>query len=202
MIVGAPRVGARNADNTCQCEHCFALPSIARNAMHCPHCPALTIMALIALVVWQWMAMWAPTSGAPTIDAEQCPHCSAIHMALPCIAMHCSHCPTLPRIAPHRPSWRSWRSLWGNGWHCGHPRGVPLLCSALPCTALHCSALLRIAGSARPWLIGDGQYGHCGWTGERCGVWECVVCTVHAALTITMQGHSGGIAWQHISMSC
>ncbi len=35
MIVGAPLVGARNADNACQCEHCPALPRIAL------HCPAL-----------------------------------------------------------------------------------------------------------------------------------------------------------------
>ena len=84
--------------------------NVARSTLHCP---APTVMTIIALVVGQWMALRAPTSGAPTIVVPQCP------------------------------------------------------------------ALLRIAGIARPWLIGDGQCGHCGWTGERCGRRECVVCVVH-----------------------
>ena len=53
MIVGASLVGARNADNACQCEHCYAMQGIVlhgghcpslfyivphrRNAIHCPH---------------------------------------------------------------------------------------------------------------------------------------------------------------------
>ena len=86
-----------------QCPPCRAMQSLfllSRNAPHCHYC----------LVVLQWMAMRAPTRGAPTIVVLLCGHCSRCH-ALSRIAMffavggHESRRYALSGIALHGSSW-------------------------------------------------------------------------------------------------
>ncbi len=83
------------------------IASIARNAWHCPtlariapHWPAWLRIAphcfatiIVAIVARQWIAMQAPTSGAPTIVGLQ-------WGAMRDIAIHCSHWFALFRIEP------------------------------------------------------------------------------------------------------
>ncbi len=81
----------------------------------------------MTLVVAQWMAMRAPTRGAPTIGVSQCTpmHVNANSASF---ARNDGHCPVLFRIAPQRPgmaisaivAWQ-WMVMQDNpGDHQGH----------------------------------------------------------------------------------
>ena len=139
-----------------------ALPALPCNAAMPRPLPCIApqrpYMAIMALVVAQWMAMRAPTRGAPTIDVTQwgtwlrhariaahrpqCPH-----------RPHCPHCPPLPRC-PHRPN-NDYAMIVGaplvgarhvtNAYQCEHgscpasPR-IAAHRPALPGIVMHCSA--------------------------------------------------------------
>ena len=140
MIVGAPLVGARNADNACQCEHGNAEQCIA---MHCPQCCTLLSIARIA-----------PHCPATTNHGDLGARCSAMdgnagtHKRCPYnhgrgIVGHCGiarRCAALHGNGSIGMHGRAMRALWGIVGDAG---------------------IAGIAGIA-------GRCGHCGHCG-RCG---------------------------------
>ncbi len=109
----------------CIAAHCITLPcndALPRIASHCPTLPCNDPHVHHCRIVLQWMAMRAPTRGAPTIVAEhwtavgampampriapQCPattmpgdHCSRYTAmgGIACHAPHCLHCPAIKK---------------------------------------------------------------------------------------------------------